>query len=233
MKIRISMAVLSVLFIVLMVIAPVNACTLKACHPCKPTVVLCSFNALLENVLDAGKVWWTCDNTILHVRGAVSEFSLVYVISYGSPPTVLPTVWLIGTMEMVTDFDFNTKTGKGNAFQTWDMTFSPTKNYPSYTPVNEPNPIGLGTLKGKSIDKVTSIYGVVAGSGEMLPGDATGFLVATHGTGDFKNGKLMSDTTSQPYRLPPPVPYPWAERILVGWDGTLPAVPTGVLLLHR
>jgi hypothetical protein len=231
MKMRISVAVLSVLFIVLMVIAPVNACILNARKPCKPTVVLCRFNAVLDHVLDEGKVWWTCDNTILHVRGAVSEFSLVYVISYGAPPAVPPTVWLIGTMEMITNFDFNTKTGKGNAFQTWDMTFLPPANYPVTTPVNQPNPIGLGTLKGKSIDKVTSIYGVVAGSGEMLPGDATGFLVATHGTGDFKNAKLMSDTTSQPYQLPAP-PYPWAERILVGWDGTLPAVPTGVLLLH-
>jgi hypothetical protein len=230
MKMRISMAVLPVLFIVLMVIAPVNACALKACNPYKPTVVRCSFNAVLEHVLDEGKIWWTCDNTILHVRGAVSEFSLVYVISYGTPPAVPPTVWLIGTMEMITNFDFNTKTGKGTAIQTWDMTFSPPKNYPSYTTVNEPNPIGLGTLKGKSIDKVTSIY-VVAESGEMLPGDATGFLVATHGTGDFKNAKLMSDTTSQPYTLPAP-PYLLAERILVGWDGNLPAVPTGILLLR-
>ena len=229
MKMRISAAVLSVLFIVFMVvIAPVNACTLNACKPCKPTIVLCRFNAVLDDVLDEGKVWWTCDNTILHVRGAVTEFDLMYVLSYGPP---LPITWVIGTMEAVTDFDFNLKTGKGKAVTTWAMTFSPPINMLTGKLVGQPNPIGLGTLKGKSIDKVTSIYGVVAGSGEMLPGDATGFLVATHGTGDFKNAKLVADTISQPFYLPAPY-NEWTKRIFVGWDGTLPAVPTGVLILH-
>jgi hypothetical protein len=224
MKMRISVAVLSVLFVVLMVIAPVNACTVNAC---KPEVVHCRFNAVLDDVLDEGKVWWTGHNTVLHVRGAVSEFDLLYVLSYGPPPMT----WVIGTMEAATDFDFNLKTGKGNVVTTWAMTFLPPINMLTGKLVGQPNPIGLGTLQGKSIDKVTSIYGIATGSGEMLPGDATGFLVATHGTGDFKNAKLMADTIWEPFYLPAPY-NEWTERIFVGWDGTLPAVPTGVLILR-
>jgi hypothetical protein len=227
MKTRISAAVLSALFIVLIVIAPVNACTLNACKPCKPTVVLCRFNAVLDDVPDEGKVWWTGHNTVLHVRGAVSEFDLMYVLSYGPPPMT----WVIGTMEAVTDFDFNLKTGKGKAVTTWAMIFLPPINMLTGKPVGQPNPIGLGALRGKSIDKVTSIYGIATGSGEMLPGDVTGLLVATHGTGDFENAKLMADTIWEPFYLPAPY-NEWTERILVGWDGTLPAVPTGVLILH-
>ena len=216
--------ILSGLFVALILLTPVDAA--------KPTVVNCRFNATTESGSDPGKVWWTGDHTILHVRGAVSELSLLYFLDYGNPPTMPPNVWLIGTMVTVTDFDFNTKTGQGNAVKSWTMTFVAPTKFPTSVPVGKPNPVGLGTLEGKEISKVTSIYGVVTGQEIWMPGDATGFVIATHGTGDFEKAALMAETTSYPIFVPPPFNL-WTEDILVGWDGALPAAATGVLTFHK
>ena len=61
--------------------------------------------------------------------------------------------WVIGTMEAATYFDFNLKTGKGHAVTTWAMTFLPPINMLTGELVGQPNPIGLGTLQGKSIEQ--------------------------------------------------------------------------------
>ena len=191
----------------------------------KPTVVPCRFTMVGASFagVSPGKVWWTDDNTILHVRGARANGLLF----------ISPTVQ-IGTMENVVDLDYNKQTGKGNAVETWQMTFIAPVNYYTGQPTGTPNPYGLGTLEGITNDKVTSIFGLVTGEGVMLPGDVTGFLVATHGTGDFEKAKLSADIIGRPTLLPSP-PYPpneWDEFVYVGWDGTSPPVPTGVLTFY-
>ena len=201
-------------------------------HATKPTVVNFRFNATTESGLDPGRVWWTGDHTILHVRGAVSELSLLCFLDYGNPPTTPPVVWLIGTMVTVTDFNFNTRTGQGNAVKSWTMTFVAPTKFPTSVPVGQPNPVGLGTLEGKEISKVTSIYGVVTGQEIWMPGDATGFVIATHGTGDFEKAEMMAETTSYPIFVPLPFNL-WTEDILVGWDGDLSSTATGVLTFHK
>jgi hypothetical protein len=181
-----------------------------ACKREKTTVVPCRFTAVASGAPSLGKVWWTCDNSILHVRGATESWGLF----------LNPGVQ-IGTMEDVIYFDFNTKTGKGYATEIWQMTFIA-------------GPYGVGTLEGIAIDKVTSLYSAVTGYDIPLSGDFTGHIVAFHGTGDFEKATLSANVIGEPFLLPSP-PYPpgsWDERIFVGWDGTSPPVATGRLTFH-
>lgn len=186
----------------------------------KPTVVPCAFTASAINLLDPGKVWWTGDDTILHVRG----IALSYGLFMG------PTLQ-IGRVEIITDFNFNTETGEGNTVRTWCMTFIEPLNYPQGTPANVPNPYGIGTLEGKEVGKATSVYALVLPQSPnlMMPGDYTGLLVATHGTGDFEKAKLMGETVGAPFNF---YPGKWTERIRVGWNGVDPVI-TGELTFHK
>jgi len=187
----------------------------------KPTVVPCAFTAsATPPLLDPGKVWWTGDGTILHVRGLVVKYGLFMGANLQ-----------IGSMEMITDMDFNTETGEGNAVREWTMTFIEPLNYPAGTPANVPNPYGIGTLEGREVGKVTSVYALVRPESPqlMMPGDYTGLLVATHGTGDFEKAKLMAETVGAPFNF---VSNRWTERIRVGWNGVGPLI-TGELTFHE
>jgi len=158
----------------------------------KPTTVPCSFTLAAFSNLDPGESWWTGDGTIFHVRGRTA--------SVGIFPRNNPAL-LIGEAVGVTDLDFNTKTGQGNAIRTYTMTFYSPVNYPSRTPAGVPNPFGIGTLEGMAVLKATSLYL------NANAGDFTGLLVATHGTGDFENAKLMAELEGHPFTLPSP-PFP-------------------------
>jgi hypothetical protein len=251
---KMTLIFLSTFFAALILVASVNAgecCCPRWCQRAKPTVVNCRFSAATEAVVNQGKVWWTGHDTILHVRGLVTELSLLYFLDYGDPttmPPVNPTVWLIGTLETMTNFDFNTKTGKGIAVSDWTMTFVEPTYFTTDIPVGEPNPVGLGTLEGKEVSKVTSLFdyplnfkvvppGVfLPGDEVIMPGDATGFVVATHGTGDFEKATLMAKTTSYPTYVENFMGIGldfWTEDTLVGWDGVLPATATGILMFHK
>lgn len=180
-------------------------------------IIPCRFTAVALSSTSTGNVWWSADNTILHVRGVTAKWGLF------TGPVVM-----IGTAENSVDFDFNTKTGEGNAISTWYMTFFAPINYYTSLPTGNPNPYGLGTLDGKETKKVTSIFGVVAGTGFMAPGDAIGSLIATHGTGDFEKAKLSADTISKPTLEGDT----WGEYVFIGWNGIPPPVATGVLTFH-
>ena len=53
------------------------------------------------------------------------------------------------------------------------------------------NPYGVGTLEGTMVIDVTSLGAVPS------PGDGTGFVVATHGTGAFEKAKLTADVVME------------------------------------
>jgi len=218
---KITLAVLIIVSLMVLTLAtPVFACT----RP-KTTIVPCKFTMVGNSVggdFSPGKVWWTNDNSILHVIGASAKGLLF----------LSPTVE-IGTMKNTVSFDFNTKTGIGYGIEIWDMTFIAPVYYYTGQPTGSPNPYGLGTLDGITIEKVTSVFGLVTGLGIMLPGDTTGQIIATHGTGDFEKAKLSADVIGKPMLLPSP-PYPaneWDEFAYVGWDGVTPAI-TGTLTFH-
>jgi len=182
----------------------------------KPSVVDCCFRAATKADLDYGEFWWTGGDTILHVRGLTKLMSLFY------GPTLK-----IGEAIISTDYDFNTKTGKGNFVRTWEMTFFEPVIFPSMKPAGIPNPYGIGTLEGKEVGEATRIFFQIPGGTGLSLADFTGKLVATHGTGDFEKAKLMADTLGFP--LPPPPMKPLFVAIDVG--GTL-AEPTGELTFH-
>jgi hypothetical protein len=154
--------------------------------------------------LDPGESWWTGGGTIFHVRGRTATVGIF------SAPTIL-----IGEAVGVTDLDFNTKTGEGNAIRTYSMTFYSPVNWPSLTPANIPNPIGIGTLEGKAVLKATSLYL------NAQAGDFTGLFVATHGTGDFENAKLMAELEGHPFTLPSPPAPPGITTIRIFLTGEL------------
>ncbi len=216
---RIVVAVLVMAFLMaLTIVAPVFACTKE-----KTTIVPCRFSMVAAGDSSPGRVWWTNDNTVLHVRGATVK-GLIFL-----SPSVQ-----IGTSEnSVVSLDFNTKTGEGYAIETWRMTFIAPINYYKGQLTGAPNPYGLGTLKGMIIDRVTSIFGLVTGTGFMLPGDVKGHVLAMQGTGDFEKAKLSADVIGHPTLLPSP-PYPpnsWDEFVYVGWDGVTP-IATGTLTFY-
>ncbi len=198
----------------LTIAAPVSACTRE-----KPTVVPCKFTLVGGPDYEPGKVWWTSNNAVLHVRGATAN-DLIF-----QGATLTPVQ--IGTSEnTIVSLDFNTKTGEGYAIITCKMTFIAPINYYTGQPTGTQNPYGLGTLKGIIIVKVTSLLG----QGFTVPGDTEGHLLAMQGTGDFAKATLSADVIGKPTLLPSP-PYPpnmWDEFIYVGWDGVTP-VATGTL----
>jgi hypothetical protein len=191
-----------------------------ACNREKPTVVPCRFTMVGGPNYEPGNVWWTADNTILHVRGATADDMLFQ----GATPVPIQ----IGTSKnTIVSFDFNTKTGEGFAIIICQMTFIAPINYNTGQPTGNQNPFGLGTLKGMIIVKVTSLLG----QGFTVPGDTEGHLLAAQGTGDFAKATLSAYVIGKPTLLPSP-PYPpnfWDEFIYVGWDGSTPPVATGVL----
>ena len=154
----------------------------------KPTVVPCSFTMVALQNLEPGESWWTGDGTIFHIRGRTASVGIL------TSPTLM-----VGMAVGVTDMDFNTKTGEGNAIRTYSIEFFEpvifTRN-PPYAPTGVPNPFGIGTLEGKAVLKVTSLYN------NLNAGDFTGLLVATHGTGDFENAKLVADLEGHPFTIP-------------------------------
>ena len=174
--------------ILLAAVAPVMAS--------KPTTVPCSFAIFGGGLVDIGKVWWTGDDTIIHVRGRLSNKNLIMP----SPAIV------IGTSETETDMDYNTKTGEGNAIVRRVITFFKPQKFPSGQPLDIPNPIGIGTLELIAVEKVTTVYGLLPFGNpvtKLTPGDYTGIIVATHGTGDFENAKLMGEIVGAPFQYSP------------------------------
>ena len=182
----------------------------------EPAVVDCYFRAATKADLDDGEFWWTGGDTILHVRGLTRLDALFY------GPTLK-----IGEALIITNYDFNTKTGKGNFIRTWEITFIEPVIFPSGNPAGIPNPYGIGTLEGKEVGVATRIKFQIPGWAGLSLCDFTGKLVATHGTGDFEKAKLMADTVGFP--LPPPPFKPLFVGIDVG--GSL-AEPTGKLTFH-
>jgi hypothetical protein len=208
MKMKNAVACLLTLIVALMVVTPVSAV--------KPSVVDCYFRAATKADLDYGEFWWTGGDTILHVRGLTKLMALFY------GPTLK-----IGEAIVTLDYDFNTKTGKGNFVRTWEITFFEPVIFPSMKPAGIPNPYGIGTLEGKEVGEATRIFFQLGGGTSLSLSDFTGKLVATHGTGDFEKAKLTADTLGFP--LPPPPKVPLFVTIDVG--GSL-AEPTGELTFH-
>jgi hypothetical protein len=201
MRMKITVACLLTLILALMVVAPVNAC--------KPTkVVPCGFTATTIHDLDYGISWWTCDGTILHVRG-LTKYTAFFA---GAPPNTVN----YGFATITTYYDFNTRIGKGVFIRTWEITF--VEPYFYYKPGNPaagfPNPYGIGTLEGIEVGIATSIFYQLNGGTSLSLADFTGKLVATHGTGDFEKAKLSADTLGYPFG-PPNMP-PVLVRINVG-----------------
>jgi len=132
------------------------------------------------------KVWTSDDGTVLHSR---STTIATYIAR--SPPGAPGTV-RIGTTSAVSDFVFDTVSGTGtlNMKITIALTTSSNALYP--------NPYGVGTLEGTLTAEVTSLNPYVSASICPLPGNAQGYLVATHGTGAFENAKLEADVTMSP-----------------------------------
>jgi hypothetical protein len=212
---RITVIVLFMAFLMALTIAaPVSAC-----NRAKTTVVPCKFTMVGGPDYEPGKVWWTNDNTVLHVRGAAGSDLLF------QGATAVPVQ--IGTSEnTIVSLDFNTRTGEGFVIEICQMTFIAPINYYTGQPTGSPNPYGLGTLKGIIISRVTSLLG----HGFMVPGDTEGHLLAMQGTGDFAKATLSAGLIGKPTLLPSP-PYPpdmWDEFVYVGWDGVTP-VATGTL----
>lgn len=143
------------------------------------------FVAFLIPSGDAGDVSWTGDGTILH-----QEVSLEWIV-FRSVPPASPGSNPIGSMTTEMDYTFNTKTGEGNAIFKVIITLD------EADPVK--NPYGIGTLDGVAIAKATSNNAL-----RNVPGDATGSLVCTKGTGAFMDAKLKADF----YVIPHPMGIP-------------------------
>lgn len=169
---------LAVLTLTLLMLCPALAPALAA----QPTTVPCNFFMMAmssDTIGDDGKVWWTGDGTILHVRDRISYAGLfAYVNS---------KIVMIGDAEVTTDFNFNTITMEGTAIRIFKMTFFDPVKYPSREIAGVDNPYGIGTLTAKAVLKATSLYH------NAQPGYFTGLLVATHGIGDFGKAKLTAD----------------------------------------
>lgn len=178
---------IAVLTLTLLMLCPALAPVLAA----QPTTVPCDFFMMAMasvTIGDDGEVWWTGDGTILHVRDRISYAGLFASVN---SKTVM-----IGDAEVTTDFNFNTITGEGTAIRIFKMTFFDPLKYPLMTDAGVDNLYGIGTLTAKAVLKATSLYH------NAQPGDFTGLLVATHGTGDFAKAKLTADLQGSILSLP-------------------------------
>jgi len=143
--------------------------------------------AVLGPATEMGKTWWTGGDTILHIKGRVRDWGV-----FRSPPESPPGTIMIGSMTtLIESFSFNTKTSKGRLIMKVTIDLTETDL--------ELNPYGVGTLEGTMVFEVTSLAQVAPG-----PGDAIGFVVATHGTGTFENAKLTADLLMESYAPPTP-----------------------------
>lgn len=134
-----------------------------------------------------GKSWLTGKDTIIHMKGRARNLG-VFRSPPGSPGTVL-----IGSMStMVETFVFNTKTSEGQLIIKVTISLTETDS--------TKNPYGVGTLEGTLIAKVTNLHPLMADS----PGNATGFIVATHGSGAFEKAKLTADVVMWAFGPPTP-----------------------------
>ena len=202
------------------------------------------FGCLALSVTDGDKTM-TGDGTVIHNKGIESVFGLFY-----KTPSMSAAV-NIGHMHCVTNFEFvitgtETKTlriggvdtlvtyyvGEGVTTGKWTIIFGENSQGNPTTV----NPFGIGTIEGISVSKVTSTYTTA----DWFPGESKGLLVATHGTGDFENAKLMSDYTGYSI-VSAPLGNIRVPRITVGFDGSTSALPgfpldgigTGVLTYHK
>ena len=126
---------------------------------------------------EGGESWWTGDGTILHQKGFMYSFG-VFRSPQGTPPGSVP----IGSMTAIMEtFVFNTKTSKGRLVHKLTISLVETDS--------SKNPYGVGTLEGTLVVEVTSLHPGI------FPGDGTGLIVATHGTGAFENAKLKADVS--------------------------------------
>jgi hypothetical protein len=132
------------------------------------------------------KVWTSDDGTVLHSRSTTIA-TYIARSPQGAPGTVR-----IGTTTAVSDFVFDTVTSTGTLNMKITITLTTSSN------AQYPNPYGLGTLEGTLTAEVTSLNPYVSVDVCPLPGNAQGYLVATHGTGAFENAKLTADVTLSP-----------------------------------
>ncbi len=128
------------------------------------------------------KVWTSDDGTVLHSRST----TISTYISRSPPGTPAGSI-RIGTMTAVSDFVFDTVSETGTLNMKIMLNFTSTNT--------TRNPYGIGTLEGTLTAEVTSLNPYMSASICPLPGDAQGYLVATHGTGAFENAKLDADVT--------------------------------------
>lgn len=144
----------------------------------KPTVVedvwFVIAIGISPNYVTPGKVWWTGGDTVLHNHGTILDALIA------RSPTTAGSIF-IGTARFEMNFDFDTAAGKGTTVMkvTFDFTDSDLVR----------NPYGVGTLEGILVAEVTTLNQFDS----TLPGVATGFVVATHGTEAFENAKLKAD----------------------------------------
>jgi hypothetical protein len=176
----------AMLFLALMVIAPVEAA--------KPTVVdedvwfvaarrVSGLGYTPIGGIVPDRVWSSDDGKILHNMGTVINWNIM------RSPLTAGTVQ-IGLMTTVSNFVFDTVTGKGTVNMKVTITLYDAGLFPDNTPKN---PYGVGTLEGTLIAEVTTLNQYLPTGFGQIPGYATGFVVTTHGTGAFENAKLMAD----------------------------------------
>lgn len=197
-------AIFTVLFSIL-ILGPVNAT--------QPQVIDdIWFVTSLSEVISIGKILEL--NEILVVKDEVIAWDL-----YRSPPGSPGTVQ-IGTATTTVNLQFNSNTGKGNALIQISLTFTEVDT--------AKNPYGIGTLDGILYAELTSMHP----TWDVVPGDGTGFIVATQGTGAFENAKLTADVVLSPFQWPP-APAPPVIWLMGFFFGTHPTCNgEGTIIYH-
>ena len=139
------------------------------------------------------KVWSTDDGKILHNMGTVIYWNIM------RSPAQAGTIQ-IGVMTSESNFVFDTVAGRGTVNMKITITLTEVDTLK--------NPYGVGTLEGTLIAEVTTVNPYLDASFGQIPGDGTGFVVTTHGTGAFENAKLKADLDMRatPFVLPPSPP---------------------------